>query len=62
MIKEKTKDSIRDNFFNNIIVNDWNALPFEVVEAPTVNSFKAKIDKIFEKNNTYRTAKRLDRL
>jgi len=26
-------------------VNYWNALPSSIVEAPSVNSFKAKIDK-----------------
>ena len=49
---------IRENFFNNRIVNDWNALPKDVVEAKSINSFKARLDKVFEKNGTYRTTKK----
>ena len=47
IIKEITKDNTRMNFFTNRIANDWNALPIEVVEAKTVNSFKARIDKLY---------------
>ena len=57
MIKENIKDTTRLNFFSNRIVNNWNALPIDVVEAKTVNSFKTKIDKIYEKNSTYETTK-----
>ena len=56
--KENTKDNIRLNFFTNRVANDWNALSNEAVEARSVNSFKAKIDKLYEKNGTYRTLKR----
>jgi len=58
MIKELTSDSTRSNFFNNRIVNDWNALPSDVVEAKSVNSFKARIDKLYEKNKTYKSLKK----
>lgn len=60
MIKDSTKDCIRLNFFNNRIVNSWNALTADIVEANTVNSFKAKIDMIYEINGTYET-KRLNK-
>ena len=56
--KENTKDSIRLNFFNNRIANHWNALPENVVEAKSVNTFKMRVDKIYDKNNTYKTLKR----
>ena len=52
--KDKFNDGIRLNFFNNRIANDWNVLPDEVVNSRSVNSFKAKIDKIYDKNGTYK--------
>ena len=53
MVKENIKDNNRLNFFSNRIVNNWNSLPTEIVEANTVNSFKAKLDKLYEINSTY---------
>ena len=45
----KFSGEARFNFFTNKIINSWNALPLEAVEARSVNSFKAKITKtIFE--------------
>ena len=35
----------RHHFFTNRIANTWNQLPDSVVSAPTVNSFKSKLDK-----------------
>ena len=58
IIKESTKDNTRLNFFTNRIANDWNVLPIEAVEAKTVNSFKARIDKVYELNGTYKTIKK----
>ena len=37
--------NIRHNFFTNRVVNPWNYLPDEIVEAQSVNSFKKKLDK-----------------
>ena len=34
----------RFNFFLNRIANEWNALPDEIVEAESVESFKCKVD------------------
>ena len=36
----------RHNFFNNRIVKYWNALPDNVAQAVTVNSFKNKLDNL----------------
>jgi hypothetical protein len=42
--KEITKQVHRENFFFNRSANLWNNLPSEVVNAETVNSFKAGLD------------------
>ena len=38
----------RHKFFNNRIANIWNGLPDEIINSPTVNSLKHKLDKHFE--------------
>jgi ribonucleases P/MRP protein subunit RPP40 len=42
--RELVSSAVRYNFFNNRIVNAWNGLPKEIVEANSVNSFKNKLD------------------
>ena len=39
--------NIRHRFFTERVINHWNALPAEVVNAPTLNSFKARLDRLF---------------
>ena len=34
-------------FFTNRVINLWNSLPEETVNAPTLNSFKNKVDRLF---------------
>ena len=41
--KEITRQPYRENFFYNRIVNIWYQLRSEIVEATSVNSFKASI-------------------
>lgn len=36
--------TVRDNFFSNRVVEIWNELPDSVIKAPSLNSFKAKLD------------------
>ena len=50
--KEITKDETRIRFFNNRIANEWNALTDEIVESKTVNSFKSKLDRLYEQRGT----------
>jgi len=41
----KIKDKVlRRNFFTQRVVNLWNSLPSEAVEAPSLNILKKKID------------------
>ena len=42
--KEITSHNHRENFFFSRTVNLWNSLPKEVIQSPSVNSFKAAID------------------
>jgi hypothetical protein len=39
--------NVRHRFFSERVINAWNSLPAHVVDAPTVNSFKARFDKHF---------------
>ena len=44
IFKQHARKLPRINSFANRIVNDWNALPSEVVESPSINTFKKKLD------------------
>ena len=43
--KKQCNNNIRQSFFSQRIVNEWNKLPEEVVAAESVNSFKNRLDK-----------------
>ena len=45
--KQRCNTSMRQHFFANRVVNQWNSLPASVVEAPSLNSFKTRLDKHF---------------
>ena len=38
------RTELRRNFFSQRVVNLWNSLPTEVVEATSLNMFKARMD------------------
>lgn len=40
----------RKYFFTQIALNEWNGLPTEVINAETVNSFKNRLDKFWNKS------------
>ena len=44
VVKSRCNLELRRHFFTNCVVNQWNSLPSYVVCAPTVNSFKSKLD------------------
>ena len=46
--KEHKRRTIRSNYFSVRTVNAWNELPERVVEAETVNEFKAELDKFWK--------------
>ena len=43
--QNRSRLEIRKNFFSQRVVRHWNGLPAHVVEAPSVNAFKGRIDK-----------------
>ena len=43
--KQRYRLKIRGHFFSNRIVDSWNDLPSEVVTAPSLNSFKSRLNK-----------------
>ena len=45
LLKHATNTSLFRSFFTNSIVNIWNNLAGETVDAPSVNAFKNRIDK-----------------
>src|SRR5207244_8933381 len=45
LTKSKSRLDIHKNFFSQRVVNAWNKLPTEVVEATSVNMFKNRYDK-----------------
>jgi hypothetical protein len=52
--KEISRQQYRENFFFNRTANLWNTLPSEIVQAPTVQSFKAGIDYWLSSNQSHR--------
>ena len=45
--KSHTRCCTRSRFFSNRIINDWNSLPFSIVNASSINSFKSLLDESF---------------
>ena len=46
-IERKKHYDLRKHYFSPGIVNIWNSLPNTVVDASTVNTFKARLDKFW---------------
>ena len=55
LLKKRPNYSPRANFYSYRIVDSWNALPSSVVNAPTLNCFKARLDKVW-RDYTYETS------
>ncbi|MDJ0596593.1 MAG: reverse transcriptase family protein [Pleurocapsa sp. MO_226.B13] len=43
--KFRFRKDLGRNWFSNRVVNEWNSLPYEVVNSASVNSFKHRVDK-----------------
>ena len=44
LFKRRTRLNQRSNFYSNRVVDVWNNLPEEVVIAPSINSFKSRLN------------------
>ena len=45
LFKLRCRTIVRQKFFSLRIVNEWNKLPQDVVEAPSTNTFKNRLDR-----------------
>ena len=45
LFKDRKSTTVKRNAFSVRSVNDWNSLPSEVISAPSVNAFKARLDR-----------------
>ncbi len=52
--KRHCNTATRHNFFSFRVIDSWNKLPSNVVKAPTLNSFKNRLDKLWS-NHWYKT-------
>ena len=48
LFKPRARLDIRKFSFSNRVIDEWNSLPEDVVLAESLNSFKIKLDKIWE--------------
>ena len=49
IFKQRRNTVQRRKFFSHRVVDTWNDLPREVIEATTVNGFKGRLDKYIER-------------
>ena len=47
LIKPRCETSFRLRSFSQQVITDWNSLPYDIVNAQTLNSFKNKVDKFW---------------
>ena len=48
IVKQRCRLELRRNFFSNRVIDSWNKLPADVVDAVSLNSFKNKLDKVWK--------------
>jgi len=51
LYKPTVRLNIRKNFFSQRVIDHWNKLPQYVVDAPSTNSFKNRLDKHWSKSD-----------
>ena len=45
LFRQRSRLNVRANSFSNRVVNTWNSLPENVVNAPSLKSFKNRLNK-----------------
>ena len=48
LFKTQRRTKIRANAFSHRVVDNWNDLPEEVISAPSINSFKSRLRKVWK--------------
>jgi hypothetical protein len=51
IIHERNKNAKRKHFFTQRIINTWNSLPHNLVNAPSLNIFKNSLDRLWSKQD-----------
>ena len=49
--QDKCNKDLRKYFFRNRIANQWNNLPIDIVNAPSLNTFKQRLDKLWTRDD-----------
>ena len=49
LLKQRASLDVRKFFFSERVVNEWNLLPQDVVVAMSVNHFKNRLDKFWQR-------------
>ena len=52
-IKPRCDTGFRLRSFSQWIIMDWNSLPYDVITAQTLNSFKNRVDKFWSGEDMY---------
>jgi ribonucleases P/MRP protein subunit RPP40 len=48
IVKQRCNTTLRQKFFTQRVVERWNKLPAQVAEAPTINTFKNRLDSLMK--------------
>ena len=48
IFKKRYRIRIRGHFFGNRVVDSWNELPIDIVTAPSLNTFKTRLNKCWK--------------
>ena len=62
IFKQRRNTLQRWKFFSHRVVDAWNDLPREVIEATTVNGFKGRLDKYIERKTGAITSAKLHKI
>ena len=53
LVKPRCETTFRLQSFSQRVISEWNNLPYEVATTKTLNSFKNKIDKLWNNEKMY---------
>ena len=53
LVVRRCRYDVRKYSFSNMITNIWNSLPDEIISAPTVNTFKNRLDRFWAEQEVY---------